>query len=179
MKKIYRLIRYDWPMHFVLVLTNWLPDNVFFIRMRGFLASPFFKQAGKNIKLGRDLTFYNPGHISIGNNVYIAKGCWFLGIDVGLEIKDNVLFGPYVVVVTANHSLKNGAYAFGDSVKVEKVVLDSGCWIGAHVTVLPGTHVNKAVLVAANSVIQGATEEYGVYGGIPAKLLKKEEANNN
>jgi len=43
------------------------------------------------------------------------------------------LFGLYVVVVTSNHSLRNGVY----------------------------------------SVFAGTSEAYGIYGGIPAKMLRK------
>lgn len=171
MNKVYRLLRYDWPLHFVLLFTNWLPDSVFFIKIRGSLARPFFKKAGKKLRLGRDITFYNPSQVTIGTNVYVAKGCWFSSTH-GIEIKNNVLFGPYVTVVTSNHSLKNGAYCFGDDTKKEQVIIGEGSWIGSHVTVLPGADINTAVLVAANSVIQGKTEEYGIYGGIPAKLIK-------
>jgi len=112
MNKLYRLLRYDWPLHFVLLFTNWLPDNVFFIRMRGWLASAFFKNAGRNIEIGRNVTFYNPSKITIGNNVYFAQGCWF-SANQEISIRDNILFGPYVVLVNSNHSLKNGAYFFG------------------------------------------------------------------
>jgi hypothetical protein len=52
--------------------TNWLPDNLIFLRLRGKLASPFFKSCGKRIGLGRNLTFYNPSIISIGNDDYIT-----------------------------------------------------------------------------------------------------------
>lgn len=178
MNKIHRLLRYDWPMHFILLLTNWLPDSLLFIKLRGVLARPFLKKAGKNLKLGRDITFYDPSQLSIGNNVYVAKGCWF-ACGNGIEIGNNILFGPYVVVVTSNHSLKNGSYSLGEEVKKEKVVINDGAWIGSHVTVLSGTHINNAVLVAANSVIQGKTEVNGVYGGIPAKLLKIAENNSD
>ncbi|HYG14563.1 MAG TPA: acyltransferase [Bacteroidia bacterium] len=172
MNRLYKIIRYDWPLHFVLLFTGWLPDNVFFIRMRGILARPFFKKAGKNLKLGRDITFYDPSNITIGSNVYVAKGCWF-NCQYGIEIGSDILFGPYVSVVTSNHSLKNGAYAFGENVRLERVIIKDGAWIATHATLLPGTIINKAVLVAANAVIQGETEEYGIYGGIPARLLKK------
>jgi len=77
MNKLYRLLRYDIPMHFILLLTNWLPDNVIFIRLRGSLARPFFNHCGKRLGIGRNVVFYNPSNISIGNDVYIAYGNWF------------------------------------------------------------------------------------------------------
>jgi hypothetical protein len=43
LKKLYRLQRFDWPLHFVLLFTNWLPDNVFFMNLRGFFASFFLR----------------------------------------------------------------------------------------------------------------------------------------
>jgi acetyltransferase-like isoleucine patch superfamily enzyme len=171
MNKWKRLLRYDWPLHCVLTLTNWFPDNVALLRIRGFLARPFLGSAGKNVQIGRDVTFYNARNIHIGKNVYIAKGTWF-SASVNIRIEDNVLFGPYVVVVTSNHSIKDGAYYFGEPVDVKEVVIQSGAWIGAHSTILSGSVVNKGVLVAANSVFKGVSEPYGIYAGTPAKWIK-------
>jgi acetyltransferase-like isoleucine patch superfamily enzyme len=171
MNKLYRLFRYDWPLHFVLLFTDWLPDNVTLIKFRGFLARIFFKKAGANLQIGRGVTFYDPSKISLGNNVYIARGCWF-SAGGGIEIGNDILFGPYVVVVTSNHSLKNGAYFWGATVDKEKVIFKDGCWIGAHVSILPGSSLGKGSLIAANSVLSGSTEEFSIYAGVPARLIK-------
>jgi acetyltransferase-like isoleucine patch superfamily enzyme len=111
---MWQLIRYDWPLHFLLRLTNWLPDNVIFIKLRGMLARPFFRKCGTNLGIGRNVTFYNPSAIEIGSSVYIAYGCWFLGAG-RLVIEDEVLFGPYVVISPANHTKINGSFRYGDS----------------------------------------------------------------
>ena len=103
MIKAYRLIRYDLPLHFVLVLTNWLPDNVPFMRFRGWLASFFLAECGKNLTLGRNITLYNPSKIAIGSNVYIAYGCW-LSATEKIVIEDEVLFGPYCVLTAGDHT---------------------------------------------------------------------------
>lgn len=171
MKKWHRLLRYDWPLHFALVLTNWMPDNIPFLKFRGFLASFFVKKAGKNLQLGRNITLYDPSKITFGDNVYIAKGAWF-SCSYGIEISNNVLFGPNVVIVTSNHSIKDDAYYWGSPVNCQKVIIKDGTWIGAHTTLLPGTVVEKCVLLAANSVLSGGTMPYGIYGGTPAKLIK-------
>lgn len=176
MNKIVRLLKYDWPLHFVLSFTNWMPDNVACIRLRGFFVSFFVKSAGKNLKIGRDVTIYNPSKISFGHNVYVAKGCFF-SCSGGVEIANNILFGPYVVVVTSDHSIKNNAYAWGEPINVGKVIIKDGSWIAAHVTVLSNTTIEEGVLVAANAVIRGNTEKLSIYGGIPAKLIKKNVEN--
>lgn len=171
MNKFIRLIRYDWPMHFVLFLTNWFPDNLALIRLRGFLVTPFFLKAGRNLQIGRNVTFYNPSKIQLGSNVYIAQGCWFSAKEI-ITIGNNVLLGPYVVVVTSNHSIKNNAYYFGDPVNVMPVYIMDGSWIGAHVTILSGSVVNNGCLIGANSVYNGKSEKFSIYAGIPAKFIK-------
>jgi acetyltransferase-like isoleucine patch superfamily enzyme len=154
------------------LLTNWLPDNVIFIRFRGWLASPFFKKCGNKIGIGRDITFYNPSRISLGNGVYIAKGCWFLGFE-DITIEDNAIFGPYVVIVTANHSYANGSYKSGTPIDLLPVRIGSGSWIAAHCTILPGSIIEQGSLIAANSVFSGKTEPGAIFGGVPARQLKK------
>lgn len=171
MNKIVRLLRYDWPLHFVLVLTNWWPDNVFLIRLRGRLARPFFRSCGKNLLLGRDITFYNSSNISFGENVYVAKGCWFSGGEK-ISVGNDILFGPYVVIVTSNHSIYKESYFFGEPVDLKPVVIKSGSWIGAHCTILSGSELNRCCLLAANSVFKGKSEEFGVYAGQPAKFIR-------
>jgi acetyltransferase-like isoleucine patch superfamily enzyme len=172
--KTYRLLRYDWPMHFVLLFTNWLPDNVVIMNFRGYLASFFFGSCGKRLCLGRNITFYNPSQMKVGKNVYIASGCWFSSSG-GILIEDNILFGPYVVVVTSNHSLTDGAYSFGKPINIEEVKVCSGSWVGAHSTILPGSIISKSCLIAANSVFKGNSIERGIYAGLPAVLKKVSE----
>lgn len=110
--RVTQLFRYDWPLHLVLFLTNWLPDNVIFLRLRGYLARPFFKECGGDLRLGRNVSFYNPSNIVFGSNIYIAYGCWFSAGD-RIEVEDEVLFDPYVCVASSNHTRLGGSYRYG------------------------------------------------------------------
>jgi acetyltransferase-like isoleucine patch superfamily enzyme len=167
---MYNNLRYSLPLHFVLRLTNWLPDNVMFIRLRGRLARPFFKSCGSKLGLGRNITFYNPSNIEIGDDVYIAYGCWFNGSG-GIKIESEVLFGPYGVIVTSNHTLLDKSYRFGAPVK-EPIFIGKGAWIAAHVTILAGTIIGKGALIAANSVVSKVVEDLTIMGGVPARKIK-------
>ena len=170
MDKLFRLLRYDWPLHFVLLLTNWLPDNVIFLRLRGFLARPFLGKCGKNFRLGRNITFYNPSKISVGRDVYIAYGCWFMAGE-RITVGDGLLFGPYCVVVSSNHQRVAGSYRFGTS-KQAPISIGFGSWVGAHVTITAGSSIGKGSLVAAGAVVNGVFPDNAMLGGVPAKVIK-------
>jgi len=168
---MWRIIRYDYPLHFILALTNWLPDNVFFIRLRGKMARPFFKKCGKNLGIGRNVTFYNPSKIEIGKSVYIAYGCWFLGAG-RLVIDDEVMFGPYVVTTPSNHTKLKQSYRYGVPKKGE-IYIGKGSWVGAHSTIVLGARMGVGSLLAANSVLNSNVEDGAIYGGVPARFIKK------
>lgn len=169
--KLYRLLRYDWPLHFVLLVTNWLPDNVTFIRLRGAMASPFFHKCGKKLGLGRNVVFYNPSKIEIGNLVYIAYGCWF---SAGFEIiiEDEVLFGPYNVIATTNHTRINKSFRFGIPTG-GRIICKKGSWIGANCTILPGSIIGDGTVIGANTVTSGSIPDNCVFAGNPGNIKKE------
>lgn len=165
-------LRHTWPLHFVLLITNWLPDNVIFLKLRGRLARPFFKKCGSNLRLGRNVVFYNPANISIGKDVYVAYGSWISAGDE-IEIGDEVLFGPYNVVVSANHTRLDGSFRFGPP-SLGKVVIEHGVWMGAHCTTTANSRVKRGSVVAANTVVRGTVDSDSIYaGGSLGRVVKK------
>lgn len=154
MSNKYRLIRYDWPLHFVLLFTNWLPDNVVFMKLRGKLCSPFFATCGKGLTLGRNLVFYNPSKINIGNQVYIAFSCWICA-GVKITIGDKVSFGPGCVIASGSHKLNNGNFYDEVNFDDEEIFIGDGSWLAANVNVAGGTIIGKSTLVAAGCSVKG------------------------
>lgn len=165
------LLRYDWPLHFVLLFTNWLPDNVIFLRLRGWLAQPFFGECGPDLRLGRHLTFYNPSRIKIGAHIYLAYGCMFLAGAEEIRIGDEVIMGPYCVLASEDHLRKNNSFRYG-STSTAPITVERGCWLGAHVVVTAGTTVGQGTLVAAGAVVTKNIPDYVLAGGIPACVIK-------
>lgn len=170
LKKLSRNIRYDLPLHFVLLLTNWLPNNTIFLVLRGFLASFFFRKCGKNLRLGRHVNFYNPSQIVLGNDVYIAYYSLLIALRT-IELEDEILLGPFNVLVTGQHEKENGSYRWGKS-KHAPIRIGRGSWLGSHVTVVGGVSIGKGSLVGANSVVTKNVEDDSVIGGVPARTLK-------
>lgn len=171
MNKFYRLLRYDWPMHFALFFTNWLPDNVVLMRFRGWLISPFFGKCGKNLRVGRYNVFYESYNMQIGNDVYIAYGNWF-NASATITIEDEVLFGPKSIIVASNHGRKDGSFRYGPST-VTPIKVGFGSWVGGNCAVLAGTTIGNGSVIAANTVVRGTVPPNCVFAGNPG-VVKKE-----
>lgn len=56
---------------------------------------------------------------------------------------------------------------------IQPVIMEEFSNIGTNSIVLPGSILRKGVLLAAGSLLIGDTEEWGVYKGNPATLVKK------
>lgn len=106
-----------WPLYFVLFLTNWLSDNIVFIRLRFFLASFFFRKCGRNLHLDRNITFYKPYDMKPSDNIYIANGTWLNG---EIIIESDVMFGPFSIVASSNHTfiVVNRFYIFFNNLQI-------------------------------------------------------------
>jgi len=164
-----RCLRYDWPLHFVLFFTGFLPDNVIFLRVRGWMAHFFFKDCGRDLRLGRNITFYNPSNISIGANVYIACGNWFSAGDP-IVIEDQVLMGPYCVCSSSNHTSNEGSFRYGVSEK-SPITIKQGAWIAANCTLTAGVTIGSGALVAAGAVVTKDVPNAVIVAGNPGKVI--------
>jgi len=171
MKKLWHYLRYDWPLHFMLLFTNWLPDNVFFLRVRGALIRPFFGKCGHDLRIGRNVQFYNPELIDLGDHVYIAYGCSIMANDL-IRIANEVMLSPYCVVISGNHSSQNGSYRYGPAI-VAPILIEKGSWIASHVVVTAGCTIGENSLIAANAVVTQNIPANVIAGGIPARIINQ------
>ena len=131
----------------------------------------FFKSCGKDLRLGRNVTFYNPSNISIGSNVYIAYGNWFSAGDL-ITIGDQVLLGPYSVYASSNHTSRDGSFRYGSPDKAP-ISIDSGAWVAAKCTVTAGISIGKGALVGAGSVVTKDVPNRVVFAGNPGRVIRQ------
>lgn len=167
LKKITIYIK-DTVLNLFLNLTSWIPDNPITCRFRGYIVR-LFVRAGKGLEIGARVKFLYTAGVTIGNYVYIAGGCWVSGRG-GLTIEDEVVIGPYSIIVTSNHSFIEGSTRFAPATYAP-VRIGRGSWLASHVVITAGTTVGKGNLVAANSVVTKDTPENAIIGGIPGKVI--------
>jgi acetyltransferase-like isoleucine patch superfamily enzyme len=164
-------LRHDWPVHFLLWLTNWLPENVIFLEFRGKLIRSFLGSATGRLLIGRNVSIQNPSKVFLGSQVYLAYGSCLLATD-DICIGSNVLIGPYCVIVSGNHVRENGSY-YNDKTYARQVTIEDGCWLGAHVVVTPGSSIAAGTCVAAGAVVHDTFKMSSLVAGVPARVIRE------
>ena len=111
-------------------------------------------------------------NIHIGKNVFINCCCHFQD-QGGIYLGDHVLVGSHVVFATINHGMEpeHRSDNIPASIRVEKNV-----WIGSHATILSGVTIGENAIVAAGAVVTKDVPAGTVVGGVPAKVIRRLEA---
>lgn len=133
---------------------------------------------GKNVIIRPSTGLYtNPGvMLKIGNNVEIGNHST-IAAHHNIVIEENVLTGPHVFIADYNHAyqdIKKAICHQGEfAQKNSKVIIGEGSWLGTNVVVVGNVHIGKHCVIGANSVVTKDIPDYSVAAGIPAKVIKK------
>jgi len=110
--------------------------------------------------------------IEIGPEVFINVGFFYDGDDRAV-IQNNVRIGQFVRLITASHHIGPSTQrCLVESVK-KPICIETGCWIGSGVTILPGVTIRRGCVIAAGSIVTKSTEPDSLYAGTPARFIKK------
>ncbi|UQX87879.1 acyltransferase [Jatrophihabitans telluris] len=129
------------------------------------------------IKIGRGSHFAHSTilvnkHIRFGTDCFVNTGCRLDPGDAQIEIGDNVLIGPGVIITAASHRMgshrRRGMEAHDQPIRI-----GAGSWIGAGAVVLPGVTVGAGCVVAAGAVVTKDCEPDALYTGVPARFARQ------
>ena len=113
------------------------------------------------------------GRLYLKNNSHIADGC-IIDVSDDIIIMENVAIGPNCTFYTHDHEYTDfNLPAWGGEKYSKKIVVGKNSWLGSNVTILPGVIIGDHVVVAAGSVVTKDLDSKSVYGGVPAKLIRK------
>ena len=57
--------------------------------------------------------------------------------------------------------------------KINPIILEENVWIGTNSTVLKGVSIGKGAIIGAGSVVNKNVPQDEIWGGVPAKFIKK------
>ncbi len=153
------------------------------------------KEYGTNVLISRKASFYYFENISIGNNVRIDDFCILTGnIQIGsfvhisagtalyghkgIFIHDYAGLSPHCSVFSAMDDF-SGEHLIGPMVDNNKRMLIGGpvfinrfVQIGAGCIILPDVVIEEGCAIGCMSLIRESLKEWGIYAGIPAKMIK-------
>ena len=125
------------------------------------LFPPFYTDCGKNIKIGK--------------NVFINACCKFQD-QGGITIGNGVLIGHNVTLATLNHDERPN---YRQNIYPKPIKIGDNVWIGSNATILSGITIGKGAIIGANSVVTKNVPANTIVAGVPARIIRKIEVEND
>lgn len=130
------------------------------------------------ISIGRFLMITGPCYMkcSSGGIIHIGNNC-FMNHNVSItsneyvEIGNNVNIANNVVIVDHDHIMTHDG-VLGNVVSASVKIGDK-VWIAANSVITKGVNIGNGAVVAAGSVVTKDIPEHELWGGTPARFIKK------
>ena len=119
----------------------------------------------------RERCYFGGNHVTIGRATYVNTGVFFDGT-AAIVVGNRVHLGMQAMILTGGHELGPAQCRAGE-VNPAPVRIEDGAWIGARAILMPGVRIGAGAVVAAGAVVTSNCEAGGLYGGIPARLLRE------
>lgn len=136
-------------------------------RFKVWLLRLFGAKIGKHVVVKTHVRIKYPWRLSIGNHCWIGESCWLDNLDQ-ITMHDNVALSQGAMLLTGNHDYTDTSFPY----RLAGITLESGVWIGAQSVVCPGVTCRSQSVLTVNSVATKDLEEYGVYSGNPARMIR-------
>lgn len=134
----------------------------------------------KTSEIGIWVRFYNS---SLGKYSYISNSSNVFFADIGnftsIGLRCNIGGGEHPIdwvststAFQANRTVRHGLYdnAF---LPYKKTIIGNDVWIGANVIIKSGVHIEDGAVIGAGAVVTHDVGAYEIWGGVPARLIKK------
>ena len=143
----------------------------FFEYVRFMVCKLFFKKI-QSSKISDGVQFWFPYRITIGKNSSVNQGCILDGYGV-IEVGDFVRIGPYVVMNSCDHNFDRRDIPIAkQGYTSAPIVIGDDVWIGSGAVINKGVSIGSGCVVASGAVVVSDCIAFGVYGGVPARLIR-------
>lgn len=144
------------------------------LRLVGYASERLKLAEGVTLAAGTVLAF-GDDHNGFGN-ISIGKGTWvgqYNNLRAGggdITIGQGCLVSQFCTLVASNHATARDLPIQQQPPANDRtgVTLENDVWLGAGVTITPGTVIHTGAIVGAGSVVTKDVPEYEIWAGIPA-----------
>ena len=148
-----------------------------------------YLEVGEGSYVASDINFEKDNsRLLIGKNSFVSGAKFSIASKV--QIKDNVQIAFGTVFFDHNSHSINHNFRRNDlpnrfksvkdwsDVDIADLIIEDDVWIGANSIILKGVRLGKGSIIAAGSVVTKSTKPFHIYGGNPAKIIKKIDVIN-
>lgn len=167
-------------------------SKVIAIKLNSFFWKFFLKECGNNVVIELSVNFENPKNVILNDNVYIGANSRFgselndgtitieSNVHIGrnctidhtgsITIKENTLLSENIKILSHSHGYDPRSKPIGLELIIEK-----NCWIGLNTIITENCNfINSSNITASGSIVtKNLNEPNCVYGGLPAKKIKR------
>lgn len=113
--------------------------------------------------------------IKIGANSLVGEYSVIRG-QGGVEIGDRVYTSPHTQIIAVNHVFYDPDQPFIDQgITAEGITIEDDVWLGSGAVITDGVCVGRGAVVAAGAVVTNDVPPHTVVGGVPARVIRKIE----
>ena len=146
------------------------PGGKFYNKLRMFCLRQFMS-VGKECRIMRNVYIGSGKNISIGDHCRINENVRLNNVKIGNHVmiaRDTVILGKTHVVSNLNIPMEKQG-----NLESKTTIIENDVWLGIRSVVLPGLTISKGSIIGAGGVLTKNTVKFSVYGGVPAKFIKK------
>ena len=161
-----RLVEAVWIALSGLLFSSWLPGS----RWRSALLRAFGARIGRGVVIKPGVRIKFPLRLSIGDNVWLGEAVWIDNL-VQVKIGSNSCISQGAYLCTGSHDWTASAF----NLIARPITVGSGCWIGAHARVAPGTIMGDGAVLVMGAFASGHLDPGSIYLRDGTRKLRKSQ----
>jgi len=110
--------------------------------------------------------------LAIADGTYINYGSNISAL-LSVQIGQDCEIGQYAIIMDSNYH-QSVDHRLADV--PTPVVIEDDVWMGARVTVLPGSRIGRGAVIGAHSVVRGEIPPRSLAAGMPARVIRSLDA---
>ena len=123
---------------------------------------------GKHTFICRRVDILFPKGLNLAENVAVG---WFVDLDArgGITIDHDTNISSHTKLITGSHDIDDPKF----TALFKPINIGHHCWIGTGSIILQGVNIGDGAVVAAGAVVTKDIPANEVWGGVPARFIRK------
>lgn len=127
----------------------------------------FGARIGKGCRMPHPIRVKAPWNLEVGDNCWFGVNAWIYNQAL-VRIGSNVCISQGTFLTTGSHDMASTM-----DLRVAPIIIEDGVWITSKCVVQMGVTIGRSSVVTPLSVVHKSLEAESVYGGNPARFIKK------